>query len=235
MKNLTINIIILSSMIMGTTVMAGGGDDPLLTMLQVDQLEKRDANSGYPLVWEIQGWAGYDLDKITFKTKGERVNEKTESAELQLLYSKAIAPYWDLQAGIRHDFNPKPSQNWAAIGIQGLAPYFFETDVNLFVGESGQTNFRLATEYEVMLTQKLVLSPEAEINLFGKNDKERGIGSGISDVELGLRLRYEIRREFAPYIGINWERKLGQTASYARDEGEVTNDTQLVMGIRGWF
>lgn len=137
--------------------------------------------------------------------------------------------------GMRHDFNPEPSQNWAVIGLQGMAPYFIETDLNLFITNGKQTNLRLSAEYEAMITQQLVLSPSAEINLYGKNDEVRGIGSGISSMEFGVRLAYEIRREFAPYIGINWEQTFGKTADYARHEGESTNDIQLVAGVRFWF
>ncbi|WP_415899744.1 copper resistance protein B [Neptuniibacter sp. QD48_11] len=214
---------------------AGGKDDPLLTMITIDQLEKRDANSSKPFAWEVQGWAGYDLDKFVFKTEGERADGETEKAELQLLYSKAIDPYWDIQFGIRHDFYPKPTQDWAVIALQGVAPYYFETDASLFIGEDGQTALRLESEYEMMLTQQWVLSPEIEVNFHGKNDEVREVGSGLSNIEAGLRLRYEVRREIAPYIGIHWEKKFGDTADFAREEGEDTNDTQFVMGIRIWF
>ena len=214
---------------------AGGKDDPFLTMITIDQLEKRDANSSKPFAWEVQGWAGYDLDKFVFKTEGERADGETEKAELQLLYSKAIDPYWDIQFGIRHDFYPKPTQDWAVIALQGVAPYYFETDASLFIGEDGQTALRLESEYEMMLTQQWVLSPEIELNIHGKNDEEREIGSGLSNIEAGLRLRYEVKREFAPYIGIHWEKKFGQTADYAREEGEDTSDAQFVIGIRAWF
>ncbi|MGH1431776.1 MAG: copper resistance protein B [Neptuniibacter sp.] len=214
---------------------AGGKDDPLLTMITIDQLEKRDANSSKPFAWEVQGWAGYDLDKFVFKTEGERADGETEKAELQLLYSKAIDPYWDIQFGIRHDFYPKPTQDWAVIALQGVAPYYFETDASLFIGEDGQTALRLESEYEMMLTQQWVLSPEIELNIHGQNDEEREIGSGLSNIEAGLRLRYEVKREFAPYIGIHWEKKFGKTSDYAREEGEDTSDTQFVIGVRAWF
>ncbi|WP_420600615.1 copper resistance protein B [Neptuniibacter sp.] len=214
---------------------AAGKDDPLLTMITIDQLEKRDANSSKPFAWEVQGWAGYDLDKFVFKTEGERADGETEKAELQLLYSKAIDPYWDIQFGIRHDFYPKPTQDWAVIALQGVAPYYFETDASLFIGEDGQTALRLESEYEMMLTQQWVLSPEIELNIHGQNDEEREIGSGLSNIEAGLRLRYEVKREFAPYIGIHWEKKFGKTSDYAREEGEDTSDTQFVIGVRAWF
>ncbi len=235
MNKSTVSTLMISTLLLSPQATAGMQDDPLLTMVTIDQLEKRDASAGKPLVWEIQGWMGYDLHKLTFKTEGERVNSDTEGAELQLLYSRAITPYWDFQAGIRHDFKPEPTQNWAVIGFQGVAPYFFEIDASVFIGESGQTAFRFESEYEMMLTQRWVLSPEIEVNLYGENDEARGIGSGFSDMELGLRLRYEVRREFAPYIGINWERKFGNSADFSREEGEDTNDLQVVLGIRAWF
>ena len=235
MKKLQMGGAVLCSMLLAVPALAGVNDDPLLSMLTIDQLELRNGSSEDPLVWEIQGWAGYDLNKFTFKTKGERVDGKTENAELQLLYSKAIAPYWDLQLGVKRDFYPRPGQNWAVLGLQGTAPYFFETDVSLFVGESGKTALRLASEYELMLSQKWVLSPSAELNFYAQNDSERGTGSGLSDAELGLRLRYEVRREFAPYVGVNWEKKFGKTAGFSRAEGESNSDTQVVVGVQAWF
>jgi copper resistance protein B len=130
---------------------------------------------------------------------------------------------------------PTPNRDWLAIGFQGLAPYFFEIDAAAFIGNNGQTALRLEAEYEVMLTQKLILTPEVEINAYSKDDEATGVGSGLSDIELGLRLRYEIRREFAPYIGVNWNKKYGDTANFSRDEGEDVSDTQFVVGIRAWF
>ena len=218
-----------------TLVLAMGEDDPILFMLKMDQLELRDAEDHTPLTWEGQAWLGKDLNKLYFKTEGERVNGNYEELETQLLYSRAIAPYWDIQAGWRHNAYPKPSRNWFAIGFQGLAPYYFETDVSLFIGNEGRSALRLGLEYELMLTQRWVLIPEIETNFYGKNDPEVGIGSGLSDMSVGLRLGYEIRREFAPYIGVQWGRKFGKTADYAREEGEDNQNTQFVAGIRFWF
>ncbi len=224
-------VLALSSM----AVWAGGKADPLLGSVIVDQLEIRDADHDNPAILEAQAWAGYDLDKLWFKIEAERVDGETEELELQALYSKAISRYWNLQGGLRHDFEPEPGRSWAVIGLQGLAPYFFEVDTALFIGESGQTNLRFEAEYEMLFTQKLILSPEIEVNFHGRNDPDTGVGSGLSDLELGLRLRYEIRREIAPYVGINWQRKFGNTADFAGDAGEDIEDTQLVAGIRMWF
>lgn len=214
---------------------AAGEDDPLLYKVSVDQLEYRDTEGPNPIGWNIDAWIGKDLHKLWIKTEGERINGSTEELEVQALYSRAIAPFWDLQAGWRHENLPSPARDWAVIGVKGLAPYLLEVDAALFVGESGRTAARLEAEYELMLTQRWVLSPEIELNLLGKRDPDRGAGSGLTDIEVGLRLRYEIRREFAPYIGINWSKLYADTADFARDEGEKTETGQFVIGVRGWF
>ena len=215
--------------------LAEAADDPFLTMIIVDQLEYRDADSGSLQTWDAQGWLGRDFRKLWIKTDGERTGGGTEEGELQFLYSKTVARYWDFQMGVRQDFKPSPERTWVAIGFQGLAPYFFEIDTALFIGESGRTALRLEAEYELLFTQRLILTPEIETNFFGKSDPQIGIGSGLSDVEVGLRLRYEIRREFAPYIGVNWSRVFGNTADFAKSAGQSTSDTQLTIGLRAWF
>jgi copper resistance protein B len=187
------------------------------------------------LVWEAEGWLGYDLNKLWIKTDGNYLDDRVEEVEVQALYSRAIAPFWDVQIGWRGDLRPKPERNWLALGIKGLAPYSFDIDAAFFIGESGQTAFRLAAEYEIMLTQRWVLVPDIEVNLHGRDDQEVGIGSGLSDIEAGLRLRYEITREFAPYIGVNWTHLYGDTADFASEEGEDTDDVRFVVGLRAWF
>lgn len=214
---------------------AMGEDDPLLTKVMIDQFEKRYTDGEDSLILEADAWIGKDLHKAWFKFDAEHVDGKLEEFEVQALYSRAVDPYWDIQIGWKHNSKPKPDSDWLALGFKGLAPYWFEIDAAAFIGESGQVNLSLAAEYELMLTQQWVLSPEAEMNFYTKDDDERETGSGLSDTQLGLRLRYEIKREFAPYIGVNWTRKYGGTADHARDEGEDTNDVQLVAGIRAWF
>ncbi len=209
-------------------------DDPVLTKFILEQLEVHDVDGKNPLTWEAEAWIGKDINKLWLKTEGERVDGEIEELEVQALYSRAIDPYWDFQVGLRKDFQPE-SREWAVVGLKGLAPYYFETDVALFVGDKGRTALRIQSEYELMLTQKTALSPEIELNFHGKDDEAAGIGSGLSDVSVGLRLRHEFKREFAPYIGVEWTKKFGQTADYAQDEGEDVSDTQLVLGIKAWF
>ena len=229
----------LIALVMATAVtssFADMGDDPVLGKVMIDQLEIRSTEGDDPVVLETDAWIGKDLHKAWFKADVERVDGETEQAEVQARYSRAVAPYWDFQLGWRHNFEPnEETRDWAAFGLRGLAPYFFDIDAALYVGENGRTQLSFDTEYEMMLTQRWVLSPELQINLYGKSDPVLGQGSGLSDMELGLRLRYEIKREFAPYIGVNLESKFGGTADFATDEGEDTSDVQYVAGIRAWF
>ncbi len=220
---------------LSTTAVASSNDDPLLFKVMIDKFEAGFGDGSTPLEWDADAWVGYDLNKFWFKTEGEYVDGETESADMQFLYSRAIAPFWDFQVGYRRAFYPDADRDYGVLAFKGLAPYLFEVDADLFIGSSGQVGARLDAEYEYMFTQKLILSPEIELNLYSKDDPEIGIGSGLSDLELGLRLRYEIRREFAPYIGVNWSQKFGQTADYARDEGEDSSDVRFVAGIRAWF
>lgn len=216
-----------------STAFAGAEDDPLLYKVMIDQLEVREATGSNPLVWDAEAWIGKDLNKFWFKTEGERVNDKTAEADVEFLYSRAIATFWDFQTGWRRD--TVLDRDWLALGFKGLTPYQIDVDASLFVGESGMLEATLDAEYEYMITQKLVLSPEIEVSFHNKDDRVAEIGSGLSAIDLGLRLSYEVRREFAPYIGINFAKKFGQTANFAEDEGEDTSDTQLVAGIRIWF
>jgi copper resistance protein B len=209
-------------------------DDAEYSMLLLDQIEWQRLDGPDALAWEFDAWYGDDYNKIWFETEGERVDGE-EDGRIEVMWDRIIAPWWSLQTGVRQDFGPGPTRNWLDLGIQGMAPYFFEVDAALYVGEQGRTSARLSAEYDMLITQRLILQPEVEVRLFGKDDPENGIGSGLSDLEVGLRLRYEIRREFAPYVGLHWERKFGQTADLARDEGEDTNELSIVTGLHVWF
>ena len=212
-------------------------DDDLFTLIKIDQLEYRNQDGNDLIVWEGQGRIGNDENKLTLKTEGEYVRnaEIFETAETQLLYQRLISDFFDAQVGIRHDIKPDPSRTFGVIGINGLAPQWFETDASFFISHKGDASVRLEAEYDILFTQRLVLEPSAEINIAFSNDEKTGVGSGLSDVELGLRLRYEIAREFAPYIGINWERKIGNTSDFASEEGEDSNVFSFIAGLRVFF
>lgn len=209
-------------------------DDPLLSKVMIDRFEVRKGDHGNPVVLEADAWFGKSVDKLWLKTDVEAVDGELEEAQLQVLYNRAISPFWDIQAGVRHDFKPV-KRTWAALGVQGTAPYFIETDATLFLGKSGQTALNVSAEKEIMLTQKTVLIPEVAMTIYGKDDHELGVGSGVSDLNVGLRLSHEFRREFAPYIGVNWSKKLGKTADLAEHHGDKTQDTEFLLGIQAWF
>jgi copper resistance protein B len=207
--------------------------DPLLTKVMINRLEIVGADGDNPLAWDVEAWQGGDLQKLWIKSEGSYVDGTTESAELQLLYDRAVAPYWDLQAGWRADIEPDPRRGWLALGLQGLAPYFIAVDIAAFIGDHGRTALRLKADYDLRITRKLLLSPAVEVNVYGKDDPERGLGSGLSELRAGLRLRYEIVRQFAPYIGVEASKRYGDTADVSR--AEHADDTWWLVGMNAWF
>lgn len=214
-------------------------DTPLLAFVLVDQLEWGRVNAGADgenlFAWNATGWIGYDINRFWWRTEGEQLAGELEAAEVSLLYGRAVSRWWDVVAGVRHDFKPEDAhgdgQTFAAVGIQGLAPYWFETELTLFVGEDWQTLLRAEFEYEVMFSQRLVLTPDIELNLASRDDPERGTGAGLVSSEIGLRLRYEIVREFAPYVGVNWTQRYGKTADLAEHDSELA----WLAGVRWWW
>ena len=210
-------------------------DAASLGKLLVDQLEWRQGDGADGPAWDAQAWYGTDYNKLWFKTEGVRVGDVTEDARAELLWDRIFSRWWSLQAGARHDFGNGPPRDWLALGVAGLAPYFFRTEATAYVGDAGRTAVRFRAEYELLFTQRLILQPELEVNAYGKDDPERHIGAGFSELQLALRLRYEIRREFAPYVGIAWLQSLGKTAELMRDAGEQPSVLQIAAGIRFWL
>lgn len=206
------------------------------SQLMIDRAEYRMQRGRDLLMWEGEGWIGGDINRFAFRTKGEsEVGGKLDRAEVQALYSRAIDPWFNLEAGVRQDFGVAPDRTYAVLGVSGLAPYWFEVEGVAFLSDRGDLHLRLEGSYDQRITQRLILQPALEVNVAAQAVPEQRIGSGLSDIELGLRLRYEFAREFAPYVGVNWERKLGDTARFTRLSGEDAASTSLVMGIRFWF
>lgn len=206
-----------------------------LFWFQGDRLEyrAREGEDGY--LWDVQGYYGNDTDKFWFKSEGEgSFGEEIEQAEVQALWSRAIGPFFDLQAGVRQDFHGA-ERTHLVLGAQGVAPYHLEIDVAGFVSNKGDVTARIEGEYDHRLTQKLILQPRAEINLSAQDIPELEIGSGIDSIEAGLRLRYEITPEFGPYVGIEQEWKLGGSRDFAIADGEDSSVTNYVIGVRFWF
>lgn len=214
-------------------------DNQIFYYLLFDQLEYQVNDSQNIFNWDITGWVGGDYQKLWIKTEGDvSLDDGNGEAELQLLYSKQISPYWDLQAGLRYDqlYGDKGnSRGFAVIGVEGLAPYFFEVDSALFISHQGDISARFKAEYELLLSQRLILQPRIETNLAIQKVEEFGIGSGFNNLELGLRLRYEINRQFAPYVGVSWNKLFGDTANFAEEERESSDDVKFVTGVRLMF
>ena len=168
-----------------------------------DRLERVYGGDGNATSYDARAWFGRDYNRLVLKAEGNYANSKLEEARSEVLWGHAIASYWDTQIGVRFDSGKGPNRTWAAFGVQGLAPYWFELDLTGYVGDEGRTAWRLSAEYELLLTQRLVLQPRVEIDAYGKDDTARGTGSGLSDAVAGLRLRYEVSRQFAPYVGVD--------------------------------
>lgn len=186
--------------------------------------------------WESEGWYGGDINRFLLKTEGEGAFGKgVESAEVQALYSRAIGPYWNVQGGVRYDFEPNPSRVYATVQLDGLAPGFFDLEGAVFLSNKGELSARASGWYDQRITQRLILQPRIEVDLAAQDSREIGVGAGLSEAEIGVRLRYDIRREFAPYIGVQYQRAFGRTARYQRDEGEDVGGFQFLAGVRTWF
>ena len=203
-------------------------------MVLFDQLEWRGGRDG-GISWENRAWIGGDVNRLWLRAEGETDNGRVEQGFGTALYGRAFARWWEVVAGVRQDFRPGPSQTWAAIGIQGLAPYWFEVEATGYVGAGGRTHMRLEVEYELLLTNRLILQPLIEAEVYGKSDEARGLGAGLTSLETGVRLRYEVRRELAPYVGLTWEKKFFGTADFARAAGENVSGARMVVGLRTWF
>ncbi|MFB9035421.1 copper resistance protein B [Xanthomonas arboricola pv. corylina] len=201
----------------------------------LDRLEAFDTTRGSGQDWEARAWIGGDTDRLWLRSEGERQDGRTQAASVEALYGHAISPWWDLLVGARQDIGADEHRSWAAFGVQGLAPYKFETEATLYVGSGSRAALRLEGEYEVLLTNRLILQPRVEADIALTDDDRRGVGSGLEQVEAGLRLRYEITRRFAPYIGWVHSRSFGDTARRAAIDDEPARDSRFVAGVRIWF
>ncbi|HEX7235708.1 MAG TPA: copper resistance protein B [Gammaproteobacteria bacterium] len=204
-------------------------EDPFNRSFLFDELEMHESDA---LSWDATFWAGRSFNKLAVRTEGEKSGGDTERADVELLWSHSFARWWDFVTGAREDFEPGEAQSWAAFGVQGLAPQRFEIEATAYFGEGGRSAARFEGEYELLITQRLILQPQLELNWYGQEDAARGVGPGLSTGEAALRLRYELRREVAPYLGLVREHKYGATADTARSNGDDPDDTRLVVGVR---
>ena len=210
-------------------------DEAYMGALLFNRLEKARSRNNSLTAYDFMGKFGKDYDQLVLKAEGEVAGGKLQEARTELLWGHALATYWNTQLGVRVDNGVAPSRDWLAFGVQGLAPYWFEVDATAYIGDQGHTALRLGAEYELLLTQKLILQPRVEASFYGQQDTAREVGSGLSSLVTGVRLRYEIRREFAPYVGLEWGGKFAGTADYLRAAGMRTKETRLVAGLRFWY
>lgn len=210
-------------------------DDPVVWAFTAEQFEWQDRDGDAALKWDALGWVGKDTLRLWLRTEGERVSGESGEAQTELLLGRPVAAWWDVVGGVRQDIGPGPARTYAAIGLQGLAPQWFNVEATAYVGERGQTGLRLQAEYDWLFTNRLILAGRVEAHAWGKDDEATGIGSGLSEIATGLRLRYEFRREFAPYVGAEWQGLLGDTADLAHVSGDGRRDLRLVAGIHFWF
>ncbi|WP_341581975.1 copper resistance protein B [Marinobacter metalliresistant] len=215
-------------------------DEIVFNKVIFDQLEFRNNDGADTLRWDMQGWRGTDYKKLWFKFEGDdEVSANAGELELQALYSRSVTSFWDFQIGGRFDraYNSDVSSNrfLGVIGFQGLAPYWFELEPALFLSEDGDVSARITATYDLLFSQRLILQPRFEANVAGSEVREFGVGSGLNDIQLGFRLRYEFRREVAPYIGVSWQRQFGNTADLTRADGGDVDNLALVAGFRVWF
>ena len=218
------------------TLIAENGDMHTTAVI-IDRLEAGFGDGGDTYLWDVQGWSGGDINRFWWKSEGEGdFDGNLEEAELQALYSRAITPFWDVQAGVRQDFRPDGEDTThLVLGLQGLAPHWFEVDAAAFLSTEGDLTARVEAEYDQRITQRLILQPRLEIDASASDIPGLEIGSGLSSVEAGLRLRYEFRKEFAPYLGVEWSRALGNTADYLEARGGEAEHTRFVVGLKAWF
>jgi len=212
-------------------------DNQIFAHVLLDQFEGRTNGPDNELRWDGEAWVGTDMNKLWLKSEGFSTNTTVSDGDHEALYDHPIPHmrYFDAQAGVRGDLDSGPRRAWAAIGIEGLAPYFFQFAPTLYIRDGGNVAGRLTGSYDLLLTQRWIVQPEAELNFYNKDDPARQIGSGLSDLDTGIRLRYEISRKFGPYVGFAYNGKYGNTASYARQARETTSDPRFVFGLRLWY
>jgi copper resistance protein B len=215
--------------------MPGMDDNPAFAHVLLEQFEDRTSGAEHAFRYDGQGWYGTDTDKLWVKSEGQVADRgRFEDGQHEILYDRAISTFFDLQAGLRLDADDGPTREWGAIGVQGLAPYFFDVEATAYFSDRGAAA-RLKASYDLLITQLLILQPQAELNFYSDSDRARGVGSGLSDIDAGLRLRYEVSRKFAPYVGVSYQGKFGQAAAFIRQDHESTDDVRFAFGVRAWF
>lgn len=201
----------------------------------LNALEGRYNSTGTDLRWDGEGWYGTDYNKLWLKSEGTLERGRLTDGQHEALYSRAVSTYFDVQAGVRVDLDDGPTRTWGALGIQGLALYQFEVQATAYVSDRGRFAARAEGSYDFLLTNRLILQPQAELNFYTKSDAGRQVGAGVSEIDTGLRLRYELWRKFAPYVAVTYAGYLAQARHIAHAQGEDTGSVRFTLGVRSWF
>jgi copper resistance protein B len=211
-------------------------DNRVYTHVMFNQLEGRSSGQGNALRWDGEAWIGTDMNRLWIKSEGYLKGDTMSDGDHEVLYDRPIPRmrYFDAQVGVREDLDSGPNRTWGAVGIEGLAPHFFEFEPTLYFSDGGNVAGRVEGSYDLLLTQRLIAQPEFELNFYNKSDPARGNGSGLSDLDSGVRIRYDIRRKFAPYVGFAYMAKYGETATFARQAGQTVVSPTFVFGLRVW-
>ena len=212
-------------------------ENPVLAHARLDQFEGRTSGSESEFRWDGEGWIGTDMNKLWVKSEGFVERGKASDGDTEALYDRPIPflRYFDAQAGVRYDLDSNPGRTWGAIGVEGLAPYFFEFAPTFYFSDRSRVAGKITGSYDLLITNRVIAQPEIEMNFYSKRDPSRAVGSGLSELDTGLRIRYEISRKFAPYIGVAYNRKFGETADFTRAERGIVNDLRFIFGIRLWY
>lgn len=234
-KTLSTVMLLLPVLASAQANMAHMHDDPLAWKLEVEELEWRQDGGREDLHWDVVGWLGHDANRLWLRSEGEREPGATAENQFELLWGHAIAPWWDSMLGLRVDSGALPTRVYAAFGVQGEAPQFVHVEATAYLGDRLDAGLRLQADYDLLLTQRLVLAARAEAELWTDADEREGRGAAASQASVGLRLRYEFLRELAPYAGLEWARALGDSADLARDDREPVQELRWVAGLRFWF
>jgi copper resistance protein B len=243
----TLTVIALGTIARGISAGASA-DDPVMDMndagnfgqIVVDQWELRDDGAARSGVWEGEGWYGGDYDKLVVRSEGAWPSGAAAQGRVELLWDRIATRWWSVQAGARYDAGGGPGKGWAAVGMRGLAPYWIDTEATLYLGSAGSVAARLKAQTDLRITQRLILQPELELNAYSRADRARQQGAGLPDIDAGLRLRYEIRRELAPYLGLAWTHRAGEAGGDDAGEGHgvgsgEADQLQWLIGVRFWF
>lgn len=212
-------------------------DDSTFAHVLFDQFEGRTNGSDSELRWDGEAWIGTDMNRVWFRSEGFASDGTVSDGDIEAFYDRPLPRlrYFDGQVGLREDSDSGPHRTWVALGVEGLAPGFFHLEPAFYFRDGGHVAGRITTSYDLLITKRLIAQPQVEMNFSGKSDPQRRLGTGLSDLDTGVRVRYEISRKFAPYVGFAYATEFGSTATFRRQALESTTASRFIFGLRFWY